>query len=84
MSHSGLARPRPRSSQRQHEVSALVRSPSVRAAPIEDLRAELNRRRAGEDAPTSLEGPDDLRAELNRRRVGEDAEREIGFKPFPK
>jgi plasmid stabilization system protein ParE len=50
MAHSGSARPRPRSSRRQHEVSASVRSPSVRAAPTEDLRAELNRRRAGEDA----------------------------------
>jgi hypothetical protein len=45
----------------------------VRAAPTEDLRAELNRRCAGEDAPTSLERPDDLRTELNRRHVGEDA-----------
>jgi hypothetical protein len=50
-----------------------VRSPSARAAPTKDLRAELNRRRAGEDATTSLEEPDDLRAELNRRRAGEDA-----------
>jgi hypothetical protein len=44
MAHSGSARPRPRSSRRQHEASASVRSPSVRAAPIEDLRAELNLR----------------------------------------
>jgi hypothetical protein len=50
-----------------------VRSPSVRAAPTEDLRVELNRRHAGEDALASLERPDDLRAELNRRRAGEDA-----------
>jgi hypothetical protein len=50
-----------------------VRSPSVRATPTEDPRAELNRRRAGEDAPVSLERPDDLRAELNRRHTGEDA-----------
>jgi hypothetical protein len=50
-----------------------VRSPSVRAAPIEDLRAELNRRRAGEDAPVSLERSNDMRTELNRRRAGEDA-----------
>jgi hypothetical protein len=49
-----------------------VRSPSVKAAPTEDQRVELNRRRAGEDAPISLERPDDLRAELNRRRAGED------------
>jgi hypothetical protein len=45
----------------------------VRAAPTKDLRAELNHRRAGEDAPVSSERSDDLRAELNRRRVGEDA-----------
>jgi hypothetical protein len=73
MVHSSSARPWPRSSRRQHEVSASVRSPSVRDAPTEDLRAELNLRGAGEDAPVSLEKPDDLRAELNRRRVGEDA-----------
>jgi hypothetical protein len=50
-----------------------VRSPSVRAAPTEDLRAELNRRRAGEDAPISLESSNDLWAELNRMCAGEDA-----------
>jgi hypothetical protein len=50
-----------------------VRSPSVKAAPTEDLRAELNRRRAGEDASISLERSDDLRTELNRRRASEDA-----------
>jgi hypothetical protein len=48
-------------------------SPSVRAAPTEDLRAELNRRRVGEDAPVSLERSNDLRTELNRRPAGEDA-----------
>jgi hypothetical protein len=69
MTHSGSARPRPQSSRRQHEASASVRSPLVRAAPTEDLRAELNYRRAGEDAPVSLERSDDLRAKLNRRRV---------------
>jgi hypothetical protein len=73
MAHSGSARPRPRSSRRQHEASVSVRSPSVRATPTEDLLAELNRRRAGEDAPVSLERSNDLRAELNRRRAGEDA-----------
>jgi hypothetical protein len=73
MAHSGSARLRPRSSQRQHEASASVRSPSVKAAPTEDLRAELNCRRVGEDAPVSLERPDDLRAEQNHRRAGEDA-----------
>jgi hypothetical protein len=50
-----------------------MRSPSLRAAPTEDLRAELNRRCAREDAPVSLERSNDLRAELNRRRAGKDA-----------
>jgi hypothetical protein len=50
-----------------------VWSPSVRAAPTEDLRAELNRRRTGEDAPVSLDRSNDLRAEINHRRAGEDA-----------
>ena len=50
-----------------------MRSPSVKATPTEDLRAELNRRRAGEDAPVSLERSDDMRAELNHRCAGEDA-----------
>jgi hypothetical protein len=50
-----------------------VRSPLVRATPTEDQRAELNRKRAGEDAPVSLERSNDLRAELNLRHAGEDA-----------
>jgi hypothetical protein len=37
------------------------------------LRAELNCRRSGEDAPASLERSNDLRAELNRRRASEGA-----------
>jgi hypothetical protein len=49
-----------------------VRSPSVRAAPTEDLRVELNCRRAVADAQASLERPEDLRDELNRRRASED------------
>jgi hypothetical protein len=73
MAHSGSTRPRARSSRRQHEASASVRSPSVRATLTEDLRAELNRWRAVEDTPVSLERSNDLRAELNRRRAGEDA-----------
>jgi hypothetical protein len=55
MAHSGSARPRPRSFQRHREVSASVCSPSVKVAPTEDLWAELNRRRASEDARVSLE-----------------------------
>jgi hypothetical protein len=73
MAHPSSARSRPRSFWRQREASASVRSPSVRGARTDDLRAELNRRRAGEDARISLERADDLRAELNRRRAGEDA-----------
>jgi hypothetical protein len=48
MAHSTSIRSRPRSSRRQHEVSASVRSPSVRGTRTNDLRAELNHRRAGE------------------------------------
>jgi hypothetical protein len=73
MAHSGSARPRPQSFWRQHEASASVRSPSMKAAPTEDLRVELNRWHAGEDASISPERPDDLQKELNRRRAGEDA-----------
>jgi hypothetical protein len=73
MAHSGSTRARRRSSRRQYEASVSVHSPSVRATPTEDLRAELNRRCAREDAPVSLGRSNDLRAELNRRRAGEDA-----------
>jgi hypothetical protein len=73
MAHSGSTRWRPLSSRHQHEASASVRSPSVRIAPTKDLRSELNRRRAGEDALVSMERSNDLWAELNRRHAGEDA-----------
>jgi hypothetical protein len=76
MVHSASTRSRPRSFRRQHEASASVRSPSVRGAQTNDLRAELNRRRAGEDAQVSLErarerrqnfeGRDDARVSLER------------------
>jgi hypothetical protein len=55
MAHSGSTRSRPRSSRRQYEATSSVRSPSVRGAETNDLRAELNRRCAGEDARVSLE-----------------------------
>jgi hypothetical protein len=55
MAHSTSTRSRSRSSRRQHEASASVRSPSVRGAQTNDLRAEINRRHAGEDAGVSLE-----------------------------
>jgi hypothetical protein len=72
MAHSASTRPKPRSSRRQHEASASVCSPSVRAAPTEDLRAELNRRRTAKGAPVSLEKSNDMQAELNRRPAGKD------------
>jgi hypothetical protein len=50
MAHSTSTRSKPRSSRRQREATASVRSPSVWGAQTDDLRAELNRRRAGEDA----------------------------------
>jgi hypothetical protein len=78
MAHSVLTRSRPRSSRCQHEATAFVRSPSVRGAQTNNLRAELNRRRAGEDARVSLErawerqqnfeGREDARASLERAR----------------
>jgi hypothetical protein len=73
MAHTGSSRPKPRSSRRQYEASATERSPSRRAAPTEDLRAELNRRHAEGDAQVPLERPEDLRDELNRRRASKDA-----------
>jgi hypothetical protein len=76
MAHSGSTRSRLRSSRRQHEATASVRSPSVRGAQTDDLRAELNHRRAGEDARVSLErarerrqnfeGREDARVSLER------------------
>jgi hypothetical protein len=53
MAHSTSTRSKPWSSQRQREATVSVRSPSVRSAQTDDLRAELNRRRAGEDARIS-------------------------------
>jgi hypothetical protein len=55
MAHSGSTRSRSQPSRCQHEATASVRSPSVRGAQTDDLRAELNRRHAGEDARVSLE-----------------------------
>jgi hypothetical protein len=49
---TGSIRPKPRSSRRQYEASASERSPPVRPAPTEDLRMELNRRRASSSRGT--------------------------------
>jgi hypothetical protein len=76
IAHSTSTRSRPRSSRRQHEASTSVHSPLVRGAQTNDLRAELNRRHAGEDARVSLErarerrqnfeGRNDARVSLER------------------
>jgi hypothetical protein len=55
------------SRQRRHQggASGSVHSPSVRSARTEDLRVELNRRHAGEDARISIE-----RARNRRLNIG--------------
>jgi hypothetical protein len=72
MAHSTSTRSRPRSSWCQHESSASVRSPSVRGAQTNDLRAELNRRRAGEDARVSLERAREHRQNIEGRNLDQD------------
>jgi hypothetical protein len=72
MAHSGSTRSRPWSSWRQHEVSASVRSPSVRGAQTNDLRAELNRRCAGEDARISLERARQRRQNIEGHNLDQD------------
>jgi hypothetical protein len=72
MAHSTSTRSRPRSSWCQHEASASVRSPSGRGAQTNDLRAELNRRRAGEDARISLERARERRQNVEGRNLDQD------------
>jgi hypothetical protein len=72
IAHSTSTRSRPRSSRRQHEASASVRSPSVRGAQTNNLRAELNRRRAGEDARVSLERARERRQNIEGRNLDQD------------
>jgi hypothetical protein len=72
MAHSTSTRSKTRSSRRQHEASASVRSPSVRGAQTNDLRAELNRRRAGEDAWVSLERARERRQNIDGRDLDQD------------
>jgi hypothetical protein len=72
MAHSTSNKSRPRSSRRQHEASASVRSPSVRGAQTNDLRAELNHRRAGEDARISLERARERRQNVEGRNLDQD------------
>jgi hypothetical protein len=72
MAHSTSTRSRPRSSRHQHEVSASVRSPSVRGAQTNDLQAELNRRRTGEDAQISLERARERRQNIEGHNLDQD------------
>jgi hypothetical protein len=72
MAHSTSTRSRSRSSRRQHEELASVRSPSVRDAQTNDLWAELNHRRAGEDARVSLERARECRQNIGGRNLDQD------------
>jgi hypothetical protein len=49
-----------------------MRSPSVRGAQTNDLRTELNRRRAGEDARVSLERTRERRQNFEGRNLDQD------------
>jgi hypothetical protein len=49
-----------------------VRSPSVRGAQTNDLRAKLNRRRAGEDARVSLERARERHQNIEGRNLDQD------------
>jgi hypothetical protein len=72
MVHSTSTRSRPRSSRRQREATTSVRSPSVRGAQTDDLRADLNRRRTGEDARISLERVHERRQNIEGRNLDQD------------
>jgi hypothetical protein len=72
MAHSTSTRSKTRSSRRQHEASASVRSPSVRGAQTNDLWAELNHRRAGEDARVSLERARERRQNIDGHDLDQD------------
>jgi hypothetical protein len=72
MAHSTSTRSKPRSSRRQCEVTVSVRSPSVKGTQTDDLRAELNHRRAGEDARISLERAREHRQNIEGRNLDQD------------
>jgi hypothetical protein len=72
MVHSTKTRSKPRSSRHQREATVSVRSPSVSGAQTDDLRAELNRRRAGEDARISLERAREHRQNIKGRNLDQD------------
>jgi hypothetical protein len=72
MAHSTSSGSRPQSSRRQREATTSVRSPSVRGAQTDDLRAELNRRRTGEDARVSLERVRERRQNIEGHNLDRD------------
>jgi hypothetical protein len=72
MAHSTSTRSKPRSSRHQREATASVRSPSVRGAQTDDLRVELNRRRAGEDTRISLERAHERWQNIEGRNLDQD------------
>jgi hypothetical protein len=72
MAHSTSTRSRPRSSRHQCKTTVSVRSLSVRGAQTDDLRAELNRRRTGEDARISLERARERRQNIEGRNLDQD------------
>jgi hypothetical protein len=72
MAHSTSTKSRSRSSRRQHEASTSVHSPSVRGTQTNDLRAELNHRRTGEDARISLERARKRRQNIEGRNLDQD------------
>jgi hypothetical protein len=81
MAHSSSTRSRPRASRRQREATASVRSPSIRGAQNDDLRAELNRRRVGEDARVSLERAQECRQNIEGRNLDQDFAAETSRTP---
>jgi hypothetical protein len=72
MAHSTSTRCRPRSSRHQREATMSVHSPSVRGAQTDDLRAELNLRRTGEDAWISLERAHECHQNIEGRNLDQD------------
>jgi hypothetical protein len=72
MAHSISTRSRPRSSRCQREATTSIRLPSVRGAQTDDLQAELNRRRTGEDARISLESVRERCQNIEGRNLDQD------------
>ena len=66
---------------RQGGASASVRSPTVRGVQTEDLWAELNHRRAGEDARISVERARERRLNIEGRNLNADLDAVAAPKP---